>query len=420
MRALVPLIIASALGGCAQLKVEVDVLKPSYIQETTLNESLRIEAIAITRGDQSETDIFIATQKRTYLEYRRECLTALRDNTTLPEGPARKRFISSVDAALQRTDLPGTEAWFATMRQDLLKFDPPVIAAINTDYDARALSLAAPAPLSGKLKAALLLRRNAYIRQARAIYDVQASQDYLCPAISAGFTAPSAPAPPPRPAPAAAGAPRTPAPAAVAAPAAAPPPETQEQADQRQRAAAKSEAAAMRVITGGGLLLLDRREAWAIVSAPDDAWATDYNQARVVGVGGSTDIAIKLNSAGDFTVKGFTFDSRSTATMVSKVGGQALRLVAAAYGAPIPGGTGQGDAAPATGEPPLEGVNKDLGDIAKADAEDRAFRAALFKIADAVLADPDGLAAGQASAMAAAQAPYDANKARWTAAAPPP
>ena len=75
--------------------------------------------------------------------------------------------------------------------------------------------------------------------------------------------------------------------------------------------------------------------AFAAANAPDAAWEKDYNVAKGVGVGGSLDTVIKLNSTADFSVKGLIFDARSTALTARKMTVSTLQLLAAGSGLPI-------------------------------------------------------------------------------------
>ena len=75
--------------------------------------------------------------------------------------------------------------------------------------------------------------------------------------------------------------------------------------------------------------------AYGAVSAGEEHWAERYNKARGWGVGGSTDIAIKLNETADFSIKGMVFDARATAQAARKLTTSAVQLLASGAGMPI-------------------------------------------------------------------------------------
>jgi len=75
--------------------------------------------------------------------------------------------------------------------------------------------------------------------------------------------------------------------------------------------------------------------AYAAANAPEEVWEKDYNVAKGIGIGGSLDTVIKLNSTADFSVKGLVFDARSTALTARKMTVSTLQLLAAGSGLPI-------------------------------------------------------------------------------------
>jgi hypothetical protein len=173
-------------------------------------------------------------------------------------------------------------------------------------------------------------------------------------------------------------------------------------------------------IIGDGVYLANMLEAFYVTKAPETYWAPLYNRAFGEGAGGSTSIALKMNSTADFSVKGFVFDGRATADMVKKVGIQAVSILAASSGAPI------GFAKPAgsteTG-PSYFDASKQVSDVesalATAKAQQAAYSTTLFRVADSVLANWQGLATGDATAKAIVQSGFDAYKNSWTTGAQP-
>lgn len=401
-----PIIIAGVLAlvclsACTSLDVKVDVLRPSQVSEVTLDQELRRDAVRLVQNDTSERIVFIAAQKESYRAYRVDCF----DRMIAEAGrvwPAQAVQIrgSLEDAKTSPDLLSEIDELFAPMAARLGDIDRQARNQAASLPQSDLAGRGAASPLSSDVKAALMARRTAYLETASAFYTERQNQ---CVEMVALLAAPLLP-------PAAA------APAAGAADGSSP---SSTQAAQTldagvagpalravtQTAAANAADSARRVITGGGVLLLAKPEAWAVVSAPESAWAPHYNRARVTGLGGGTDVAIVMNSTGDFSVKGFTFDGRATANMVAKVGGQALRLVAAAYGAPIPGAQAATLGAPAaTGSVADNSVIQNQAAITAAAAEEAQYRAALFRVADSVLANRNGLINGDVSAAAAAAA----------------
>lgn len=166
-------------------------------------------------------------------------------------------------------------------------------------------------------------------------------------------------------------------------------------------------------ILGEGSALTGFLDAYYVASAPSKAWQTKFNLAHGTGVFGSSDIVIKLNSAADFTIKGFTFDARSTADMVSKAGVAALKLVAEAYGMPLPAG-GAGATGNASATPPSPTAAAE-SNIATTEARSTAYHQSLRSVANLILADWDRLTTGNAAAQSALSTSFDANKNAWKA-----
>jgi hypothetical protein len=189
--------------------------------------------------------------------------------------------------------------------------------------------------------------------------------------------------------------------------------ELTEKADEAEE---QAEAVAQTTITGGGSLLNTFDEAFFVVKAPDSAWAKDYNKAFGSGLGGNTSIAIKMNDTADFSIKGFVFDGRSTADMVSKLATQAVATVAAAYGAPIAmtreeQGSDTFLAKFADGK----NISSFETQIAVAEAEAKAFRRSVFRISNTILTNFGDLTGDETAetAQAMVEATIDANKSSW-------
>jgi len=88
----------------------------------------------------------------------------------------------------------------------------------------------------------------------------------------------------------------------------------------------------------GGLDLFDDPLASYVISAPDKYWQGIYNKAQASGTIGNTDIAIKMETVGTFTIKGLRLDASKVTEASFEILKQSVRMVAAAYGVPVPGG----------------------------------------------------------------------------------
>ncbi|MEJ0038633.1 MAG: hypothetical protein WDO68_21585 [Gammaproteobacteria bacterium] len=91
----------------------------------------------------------------------------------------------------------------------------------------------------------------------------------------------------------------------------------------------------------------DSQFAYAVASVPEKEWRQDFNKAFARGRSGNVDIAIVLNEAADFSVKGMRFDATKVAQVASKVTTQSLLLAAGIAGVPVGKAGGSAAAAPA-------------------------------------------------------------------------
>lgn len=88
-------------------------------------------------------------------------------------------------------------------------------------------------------------------------------------------------------------------------------------------------------LTGGGHLF-DDPLAPIVIAAPDKFWKGVYNETSALGTMGNTDIAIKMETVGSFTIKGLRVDASKVTEATFDVLKQSVRMVAAAYGVPLP------------------------------------------------------------------------------------
>jgi hypothetical protein len=159
--------------------------------------------------------------------------------------------------------------------------------------------------------------------------------------------------------------------------------------------------------------------AYVVAAAPDNEWSPRFNEVYGVGELGNLNVAIKMVSLGDFTLKGVTFDPSDVIRATSRVFSQAVVLAAQAYGVPI-----KPPAAGASGQPPATGTAlatsserlETLQQTAAArEAKLQDYRSALTTIALAITREQAKLAGTDAerkAAIDAIKATFDAHKAR--------
>ncbi|MEO1038260.1 MAG: hypothetical protein AAFX09_01850 [Pseudomonadota bacterium] len=166
-----------------------------------------------------------------------------------------------------------------------------------------------------------------------------------------------------------------------------------------QTGAEQSSARARDILQGGSLASSDY--AYYAASLPDTAWETDFNRAYGRGTFGDSDVVIRMNSVGDFSVKGMTFDPSTVAAVASKVSTQAILLGAQIAGAPVHGATAQGASGIAASSNQLEGVEARLR---TREAQQDAWRQAILDLASVILTEQSALVPSGARTDAQAEA----------------
>ena len=96
--------------------------------------------------------------------------------------------------------------------------------------------------------------------------------------------------------------------------------------------------------------ILDDPLASAIVYAPEEYWVGCFNETSALGALGNTDIAIRMENVGNFTIKGVRNDAAKITQATFAVGRAAVQTVAAVYGVPI-SRAGAGAASQPTSKP---------------------------------------------------------------------
>lgn len=108
---------------------------------------------------------------------------------------------------------------------------------------------------------------------------------------------------------------------------------TVEAATTATKGAAKVAASARSVV--GGPTLFGSGYAALVTGAPENAWKPRFNQAQGDGWMGNSTIVIRMNSQGDFSVKGMSFDPSTVASTAQKASVQAVMMAATIMGAPV-------------------------------------------------------------------------------------
>jgi hypothetical protein len=341
-------------------------MNPAYAKATATEAGLRVEANEIASGSHQQVDQFIAQTYGEYERFRQQCIDEIASiaNKTPHDKRQNEDYAYLVNESLPSLRTAGAEEVIEhreAARSKLYDGDRRVLAVLTheglRDVGLETLGIA----LSGVAKAALVDRRSAMAGVADELqveiekWRVDCREQVKIALRSA----------------------ETPDRGDIAA-----------QDAKGAQAKERVEQAKLTVITGSGVLLNDRMEAFFVTAAGEEYWARRYNRAFGNGFFGSTSVAIKMNDTADFTVKGFVFDGRSTAEMVRKVGVQSVALIAASFGAPI----NLGKPAGSTSTSPTYFDNSDqVSDLqtaaVTAQAQEGAFRAGLFRVADSVIAN---------------------------------
>ncbi|WP_300531799.1 hypothetical protein [Maricaulis sp.] len=154
----------------------------------------------------------------------------------------------------------------------------------------------------------------------------------------------------------------------------------------------------LRSIIGNGSLV-DSDYAWHLANLPEEYWSEEFNEARAATFFGNGDIVLRLNSQGDFSVKGMSFNPASTAAMASKAATQILLTMAQASGVPVTSGTaGEPGAALANAGASLE---QGQDTLMQRDAREQAWRAAIHDMASVILVEEGRLSDTDATRTAA-------------------
>lgn len=297
--------IAALLSGCAELQVQVDIINPSYVVDEM--EYFRLErAFTRIRGsDPSDIDAQVDALQQRHQDAMLELASIYDVDAAAAQNPAvRSTFVDTAQGLRSTVQSGGvTYNEFQQFKSDLRRLDDEI--------QQKALE---PEAYSGQGRLATALQNLVMQRLRR---DKNFRADRLA---EIRYNAE----------------------------------QTNTPAATERRAPIVNAAIALRSAIGGGSLVRSDH-AFFVANAPPNAWKEEFNRAFGSGKFGNSDIAIKLGTDGDFSVKGLTFDPSTVAAVAAKVTTQAL-LVAAqisrvpvqtkslASGSPTPGFLDTGDA----------------------------------------------------------------------------
>lgn len=308
-------VLSAALSGCGQLRVAVDVLDPEYVRDQVVDEGLRKlyrQVITAESGD------FAAANDQRFKNYQREIDRFARCfvNQAKSSAPATAEVAAGIANDWRLAVASGTIPAAAQQQGTELERQAQAIRELHA---AGAWSGRGPVPqdVGQRLRALQVEEKRLQVVQTRDVREIRATmlkQAAGSPAASPATAADcgsSATA------------------AAVAA-----------------QATAVIQAAQRSIIQGSEIATTEY--AYAVASAPESLWKTNYNQAFGSGNFGNVDVVIRMNSTADFSVKGMRFDASTVAQVASKVMTQALLIGAQMSGVPVAtastGTTSGGDA----------------------------------------------------------------------------
>jgi hypothetical protein len=130
-----------------------------------------------------------------------------------------------------------------------------------------------------------------------------------------------------------------------------------------------------------GVSLFSDQLASAIVSADGDCWEGKYNEAFSVGIAGNSDFAIKMESDGEYSIKGARLDASKLTRATFGAVKQGISIAAAAYGVPLPAAQQKSESTIADGIPELDAITMAQRE---AEARSRLSRMAIWGMLDAI------------------------------------
>lgn len=156
--------------------------------------------------------------------------------------------------------------------------------------------------------------------------------------------------------------------------------------------------------------------AYVVANAPEESWATRYNQVLTSAKGGASDVAIRLdNRTGNYLLKGLSFDPSDVAAVAAKVTTQALLLTAQAAGVPVKTSSTPADGTTGKALAASSGALADAqAAVETGRAQDEARRASLLSLAQTIVGEERDLAGDDPTRRAAMAAIRSALEKRLT------
>ena len=159
-------------------------------------------------------------------------------------------------------------------------------------------------------------------------------------------------------------------------------------------------------IQPAAFVIANAEDSQSLSSSKDRVWAPIFDRSYGAGQFGKTDIAIKMEARGVFSIKGISFDASQTARVASKVASQGLMLASQLAGVPIKSGTFTGDGvALANSSGTLQAAEEQS---ATADAKLQDKKNALMEFAMMIIAQRPSITSGDADKMKSAVASINA------------
>jgi len=300
--------ISFAVGGCAGgLSVNVDVLDTGYLSYLNQSDDLRSDARNLALADFTQTERFL-TGAREGVESaaNSKCHEVARKSLPLITDASKKSMLErSLKNAEGRAPILSSEQKFAlqSMRRQLNQIDSRTSSELNRLYGTspwiRSSQYSVPQPAIQ-----LVANRRSFFEQAR-IHRDSLIQEAAVGCV--GLLTRSVKLNP-----------------------------REITSDLLvETVTTEVKEAIVDTIVGGGSLISEKQGAFHVANAPEQYWAPSFNKAFGKGQFGSTSTAIKINGVADYTVKGFSFDGRSTASMIRKLTVPTVGFAAAMAGIPV-------------------------------------------------------------------------------------
>lgn len=170
---------------------------------------------------------------------------------------------------------------------------------------------------------------------------------------------------------------------------------------------AEIRSAAESQLTGLLAGLRDDPLAGVIAAADDQCWSGVFNRAWASSRFGNSDIAIKMEPSGDFTLKGIRLDASKVTQATFQALGQGIKLLAATAGVPAKAGASTGDDAGAA-------LQQAATDTVATEAKAQIYRITLISLLDTIVQQRDHLADhdSRVAALKVIQSAYDGYRAQ--------